>query len=302
MNTEKAVLFWSNYPQKTDSLEHWRQREISWSQLHKLSVFSFAKFSAETVIYTYQKIQKLPFENVFVRDASEYYPGEKAFKALLAGHSLAHISDIVRLRAASQNEGIVLDMDAVLLKPLPDIPLFFSSMPAKLTGGFAPKWGKSHPPMFVSDKSWDGKALSAFPVKVANEIKASIAVLASRIEKTLEAPPQTGTKAWNYIMWELKRIAHFHPNAKVFPPIAFCPIPAWLGSGKCYSLQSPTRFDGKSTLFGYTSPSTEQIFSESYAVQHFFESSFKDSAKMCKGFWNALPENCLLELTAKHIS
>ena len=214
---------------------------------------------------------------------------------------MAHISDIVRLRSASENEGIVLDMDAVLLRPLPDIPLFFSSMPAKLTGGFAPKWGKSHPPMFVPDKSWDGKALSAFPVKVGKAIRASIAVLASRIEKTLGVPPQTGTKAWNYIMWDLKKLAHFHPTAKVFPPIAFCPIPAWLGSGKCYSLQCPTKFDGVSTFFGYTFPSVEKIFSESYAIQHFFESSFKDSAKAGQDFWTALPDKSLLGITATHV-
>lgn len=301
MNTEKAVLFWSNYPLKGESLENWRNQELSWSELHKLSISSFAKFSAEATIYTYQKARGLPFENVKIADASQFYSAEKAFKALSNGHSLAHISDIVRLRAASENEGVVLDMDAVLLRPLPNIPLFFSSMPAKLTGGFAPKWGKSHPPMFVPDKSWDGKALSAFPVKVGKAIKASITVLASRIEKNLDAMPQTGTKAWNYIMWELKRIAHFHPTAKVFPPIAFCPIPAWLGSGKCYSLQSPTKFDGKSTFFGYTFPSAEKIFSESYAIQHFFESSFKESAKAGKDFWEKLPDNSLLGMTAIHV-
>lgn len=301
MNTEKAVLFWTNYPEKGESLENWKKRPIAWSQLHKLSVSSFAKFSSEARIYTYQKIQEVPFENVKILDASEIFPIEKAFKALSLGHSLAHISDIVRLRAASEIEGIVLDMDAVLLRPLPNIPLFFSSMPAKLTGGFAPKWGKSHPPMFVPDKSWDGKALSAFPVKVGRAIKSSIAVLASRIEKTLEAPPQTGTKAWNYIMWELKRIASFHPNCVVFPPLAFCPIPAWLGSGKCYSLQSPTKFDGKTNLFGYIFPSTEKIFSESFAIQHFFESSFKESAKAGEEFWNQLPENTLLGMTANHV-
>lgn len=301
MNTQKAVLFWSNYPEKGESLEKWKNKPLQWSQLHKLSISSYAKFCSEATIYTYQKARQLPFENVKVCDASEFYPAEKAFKALSSGHSLAHVSDIVRLRAASEIEGIVLDMDAVLLKPLPDIPLFFSSMPAKLLGGFAPKWGKSHPPMFVPDKSWDGKALSAFPVKVNRQIKGSIAVLVSRIEKNLEAPPQTGTKAWNYIMWELKRIASFHPTCKVFPPIAFCPIPAWLGSGKCYSLQVPTKFDGKQALFGYVFPSTKQIFSESYAIQHFFESSFKESAKAGENFWHQLPDNCLLGMTATHV-
>jgi hypothetical protein len=295
------ILFWSNYPQKGEPVEAWSNRPLEMSQLHKLSIASYAKFATATTIYTYQAAPECPFPNVTFANASEIYPIEDAFAALVQGHSLAHVSDVVRLQAALAVDGIVLDMDAVLLREPPNLPYFFASMPAKLTGGFAPKWGKAHPPLAVHDKSWDGKALSAFPVKVSADIAPQIAHLISKIKHTLKLLPMQSSKAWNYIMWDLKRIAWEKRDAVVHKPIAFCPIPAWMGSGKCYSLQVPTRFNGSHELFGYVFPSIDTIMREGHAVQHFFESSYKASAKMGSDFWLTVSDDCLLGREAKHV-
>lgn len=300
MNT--VLLFWSNYPDnKANGLAAWRQQPLVMSELHKLSIASYAKFADKALIYTYQQPPACKYSNVQFADAADIFPAEEAFAALAQGHSLAHISDVVRLDAAIQHRGIVLDMDAVLLREPPVLPFFFASMPAKLTGGFAPKWGKAHPPLAVHDKSWDGKALSAFPVKVSEDIAIEIRALITRIKTTLRLLPLKDSKAWNYIMWDLKRIGWIKKEAVVLPPLAFCPIPAWIGAGKCYSLQAPSKFDGEQQLFGYTFPSVEQILTESYAVQHFFESSYKAAAKVGSDFWTTLPAGCLLAHEARHV-
>jgi hypothetical protein len=271
------------------------------SELHKLSVASYAKFADKTVIYTYQRRPSSPYTNVEYRDADEIFSAEEAFAALVQGHSLAHISDVVRLEAAAKCSGIVLDMDAVLLRKPPELSYFFCSMPAKLTGGFAPKWGKAHPPMAVHDGSWDGNALSAFPVKVGEEIVKDILALVAKIKRTLKLLPLQDSKAWNYIMWDLKRIGWIRRSAVVLPPLAFCPIPAWVGAGKCYSLQVPSKFNGIHELFGYVFPSADTIFEKSYAVQHFFESSYKSSAKVGSDFWPTISPDCLLGKEAAHV-
>jgi hypothetical protein len=88
---------------------------------------------------------------------------------------------------------------------------------------------------------------------------------------------------------------------KVYPPIAFCPVPAWLGGGKCYSIQSPTKFDGKTTLFGYPLPHFRHIIEESYIVQHFHESAFSKSELVKNDFWLNLPNDCLVAKEAEYI-
>jgi hypothetical protein len=88
---------------------------------------------------------------------------------------------------------------------------------------------------------------------------------------------------------------------KTFPPISFCPVPAWLSAGKCYSIESPTRLNGTTELFGYPLPKIETILSESYVVQHFMESAFSNSKKLNKNFWREIQGDCLVAKEARHI-
>lgn len=297
-------LFWSTYDASVDkSFSSWRWKEIQLSQLHRLSLLSHHKFNSNVVLYTYQTIDesKVP-KNIAIRDASNIFSPEKVYRALCLGHSIAHISDIVRLFASASSNGIVMDMDAVLLRKLPECSGFFSSMPAKLTGGFAPKWGESHPPLHIEDASWDGKALASFPVKINSDIcKHYITELCFKIIDTLAEKPKKDSKSWNYVLWTIKKLMKIDTTSKVYPPIAFCPVPSWLRGGKCYSLEQPSRLDGNTKLFGHSMPSVEKIIDESYVIQHFFESAFQKSSLVDYDLWKSVDENSLLGQEAKHI-
>jgi len=293
-----TILFWSTFNPESDiTFEKWRNRDVELSPFHELTLRTHALKADYTTLYTYQQGLQ---GKITVNDAADIFPAEQAYSALLNGHSIAHISDTVRLQAAADNGGIVIDMDAVILKSLPQYDGFFSSMPAKATGGFAPKWGTSHPPLFIHDGSWDGKALAAFPIKISEDMKPAIKSLSNKIRQTLLRPPGQDSKAWNYVIWALKDIMRWS-KSPVLPPIACCPFSSWLRAGKCYSLESPTRLDGKTELFGYTLPSIQEVMEQSYIVQHFFESAFQKASPVPKNFWQSVADDCLIAREAQEV-
>tara|TARA_R100000742_G_C4276126_1_gene97003 strand:+ start:450 stop:1400 length:951 start_codon:yes stop_codon:yes gene_type:complete len=299
----KYILFWSSYDKRIDNDHNkWSSRKINISPFHHLSLASHIKLNNDTTLYSYQEFNKgqIP-KGIKVKNANEIFPSKQAFSSLVNGHSIAHISDAVRLKVASEILGVVLDMDAVILRKPPEDDGWFASMPSKLTGGFAPKWGKAHPPLYINDKSWDGKALFNFPLKVSKNISKYIASLSHKIMKTLMEDPKTDSKAWNYVIWTVKKLIIHDKNAKVYEPLYFHPLPAWLGKGKCYSLESPTRLDGKTELFGHTLPDINEIFKKSFIVHHFFESAFNKSSGVDSDFWETLKDDCLLAKEAEHI-
>ena len=296
-------LFWSTY-KVSESVDEWRNRKMELSDLHFLSLFSNNISGDNIFLYTYQNIKKSNFnaiyENIKLIDADVVFPYQDAFKSLTMGHSIAHISDLIRISEASAKGGIVLDMDGVRINPFPDKSSWLASGPAKLTGGFAPKWGDAHPPITINNNSWDGKALSIFPCKINKRISSIGFKLTNKIKDSLYSAPKNDSRAWNYVMWALKEIPLIYKDIHVYPPISFGPLPAWLGSGKCYSLEYPHRLDGKTELFGYTLPDINNIFLKTYIVQHFFESAFK-KAKINIDLWGKIEHGCLLSLEAEKI-
>lgn len=299
----KHILFWSNYNPETDlDLETWRNRPLQLSPFHTLTLESHVIAKNDTVLYTYQNIDlSIVHEGITLLDANLLYKSEEAFSALQRGHSIALIADTVRILSACFNRGIVLDMDAVILRPFPKVDTFYSSMPAKMTGGFAPKWGDAHPPIMIHNNSWDGKALSCFPLKISENTRVNFMYLAYQIKVALSEPVKKTSKAWNFILWTVKDIIKTDPNGLVLPPNFNCPVPAWLRSGKCYSLEYPNRFDGKTELFGHTMPRSEYILGRSYIVQHFFESAFSDSSSVDSMFWRKLHPESLLGMEAEYL-
>jgi len=297
----KYILFWSTYDKEKDrSIKNWKTKDIELSPFHKLTLASYIKHGLDVNLYTYQNINSpnIP-KGINLFDADELLPRIEAFNALEQDHSIAIVSDCVRINAACKLNGIIIDMDAIILKPFPEIGSFYSSMPAKRTGGFAPKWGSAHPPMKVWDNSWDGKALTAFPVKVGNSNRDNMEKLARHIRIMLNNPPKKSD--WTSILWTIKKFINHDNEAEVYSPIYNCPVPSWLHKGKCYSLESPSRLDGKTQLFGHTLPSHEEIFNNTYVVQHFFESAFSESKTVDEDFWATVPEDCFLAKEANHI-
>jgi hypothetical protein len=291
------ILFWSEYDNKM-SYNEFINKNINLSILHKLVLKAHKKLNNKVILFTYQKIVTHLPKNVTIKNANQYIPTNIAYEILKSGHSIAHISDAIRLKYASQVNGVVIDFDAIVLKKLPEQSGWFASMPAKKSGGVAPKWGKSHPPLTIHDKSWDGKELAAFPVKVNKSMSKYIENLSHIIMHKLLKPKKTN---WNFVIWNIKEIMKKDKNYKVYEPIYFCPIPAWLGKNKCYSIQKPTKFNNKTELFGYKLPSIEKILNESFVVQHFFESTFTKSEKKEKDFWINLPDETLLAKEAEFI-
>ena len=308
----KIILFWSTYDSSVDlTYDKWIDKKLNISAFHLLSLLSHIKLKNDTTLYSYHKfnVGQVP-EGIKIKDANKIFCSKEAFEALQTGHSIAHISDLVRLTVAANINGVVIDMDAVCLKKFPSLESYYGSMPAKLSGGVAPKWGKSHPPLHISDNSWDGKGLFMFPAKINNEIKHQIIALTDKIKKTLQVKPKKTSKAWNYVMWGVKDTIKNNSKAKVFKPIYFCPLTAWLRKGKCYSLENPTRLDGVTKKFGVRFPSIEEIFEKTITVQHFFESA----GNLQGGFgdisnnkntntlsWANINEKCLLAQEALYV-
>ena len=289
----KIILFWTVYNDTFENADQWRNFTFTPTDLHFLVFQGHEKLQNDVELYSYQKC-KLDFTHIKLKDANDYIDYKEAFTALQNGHSIAHISDAIRMKRASEVEGIILDSDAVPLKKFPDQNSWFSTMPCKKTGGFAPKWGENKPPMKVHDNSWDGKELTAFPVKVGTNTKDKFNALAEQIISKLKQPPKQSSDEWNSILWTVKEIANNDTSATIYKPIYMCPLPAWLTAGKCYSLESPTRLDGKTELFGHIMPSIDEILSKSFVVQHFFESAFQKADEK-DIFWDSLPKSCLLK-------
>jgi hypothetical protein len=289
------ILFWSSQVQADESYEQWLEKTIDLSYLHELALNSHIKLYKNIFLLTYQRFSdKIVIPNeIKVLNADEFFPSKDAHESMRKGHSVAHISDLVRFRLANEKEGVVLDMDAVSINPLPNIEAFCSTSITKRTGVMQIKFGPKHP-FFKTDGTWDGRALSVFPFKVHSSIKNDINDLCTKIQQSLSESPKKSSKGWNYIMWEMKNIANSNDNVQVMKPIQCCPIPAWKAAGNCYSLDAPTKFDGKTHLFGNLLPSIDQIFEQSYFIQHFFESSYK-SAKIKTDFWERIKKGSLLE-------
>ena len=292
----KIILYWSNLPKRCGykSIEEWKNAELKFSPLHDLVFRSHERLGNKVELWTHQKITDFSYEGIEIKDASEIISHEIVYKTLEWGHSIAFVADAIRIKRASQVLGIVLDMDCVCLRSFPKHDSWFSTMPAKRTGSMAPKWGPKKPPMKVHDGSWNGKELTIFPIKIGKTTQKIMSEFADKIILKLQMKPRGGTDEWNSILWTVKAIANTDVTAKIYQPIYMSPLPAWLGSGKCYSLEDPTRLDGETELFGYPLPSINEILEKSYCVAHFFESAFQEADHIGIDQWNNIPENSLL--------
>ena len=292
-------LFWSNFDGEK-SLSEWINSEIEFTPFHALTLLSHGKIKNNVNLYIYQTCTK-KFKGITIKNANDIYPAEDAYSALKSGHTLAHVSDAVRFRASAKNLGVVLDMDAVMLRQFPDVDSFIGTGAAKRTGGFAPKWGKNCPPLPVPDGSWDGKAILAFPLRVSELSRPLINNIADHIIEVLAEPPKKNQS--NFVMLSIREISDVDKTTKIFPPMSFCPVPFWKYQGIGFSIESPTRFDGDNMLFGHILPSVDEIFYKSYIIQHFFESIFKSKKRFsAERFWYKVKPGSLVSHEARRIA
>ena len=291
------TLFWSSKFTPGQTMDEYRNMELNLSYFHEITLYSMDKIKKNKIrLYTYQKFNRhLIPDKIELLDANDIYPIEEAYSALSRGHSIAHISDLVRLKASIEYNAVILDMDNIMLRPFPEIDCFTSTTPAKASGGMAIKFGPKRPPFKILDGSWDGCALSIFPFKVCPSNKKLVNELVKKIANTLSLEPSKSTKAWNYVMWSLQEIANNTPNMRIMKPIECAINPAWKNSGNCYSLDSPSKFDGKTKLFGVLMPSIDEILDTAFVIPHFFESTFKSAKTVPQDFLNKIKKDSLLD-------
>lgn len=298
---QNYILFWSTYV-KGESHEEFINKGLTLSKAHALTLYSHKRAKQNTFLYTYQNISKSTVpEGITLMDANEVFPSIEAHSALNNGHSIAHVSDVVRIKESMRLNGVVMDMDLTVLRNFKNEPSFYSSMPAKRSGTLAPQWKDAHPPITIHDNSWDGKALCNFPLKISNKTKGEFQLLVDKIILTLSKPPKKTSKAWNYVLWTVKDIIKTDFDGKVYQPIYNLPLPAWLGGGKCYSLESPTRLDGKTILYGHVMPTIDEMLEKSNTIAHFFESVFNDANVVDNTFWHDVKDGSLLSREAQFI-
>lgn len=73
---------------------------------------------------------------VMLRDANEYLKFDDARTMHKLGVPVAHIADVVRIRAAATEGGTVLDLDLIWLRPVPPSP-YIATLYEKQEGGMA---------------------------------------------------------------------------------------------------------------------------------------------------------------------
>lgn len=295
--SDEVILYWGRWkPDEYRTADEWRAATAFLSPLGRFALQSHLKLGHRVLLHSHQNVP-VP-EGVDVVDAGEFVDPEFTFVALSKGCRIAYVSDLVRFRAgASRPQAVLMDLDQVMLNPLPKDQSFISSIPIRMTGILALKRRRDFK-LRSLDGSWDGNALCDFPVRVGSAVKQAFA-LADNVDELLSRGKK-GFKDCGAIMRDLRTLQE-DSSCNAHPPLRFSPCPPWGGRNRCPSLKSPTKFDGRTELFGYALPSVDQILKESSAVSHWFESSINDSELKDGSFWDDVPDGCLLAAECRHV-
>ena len=199
--------------------------------------------------------------------------------ALLAKHvTIAHVSDVVRFRAAALEGGWVIDADNLWLCA-PPTGFVFSTRWAKRTGGVAPssaKW-QAMAKAFAKD-GWDGGDSINTPFSVlpktafAADLLSLVDAFVTRQAHGSPWSQPPSTSQWNFFMWGVRDLIVKHGlGVHVRPPIEYGVSPYWHGFTD--TILRDGFFDQPSTQrlkFGVQLPSTTEIFSEVVCVPSSF--------------------------------
>jgi hypothetical protein len=191
---------------------------------------------------------------------------------------MAHISDIVRLRAVVHRGGYVVDLDNIFLRR-PPFSTAFTTLWAKKTGGVAPtlphskRWCRNR-----DDTLWDGRGHINFPfslnltthAELANTINAMVTTVIAQIHGgSAFQTPRPSCDEWNIFMWALRDIvlADVSMDRFVWSPLYFGAVPFWRGQAKKLLVGGfYESTDDARTQFGVCLPTSAQILSLSYCV------------------------------------
>ena len=309
-------FFWHTLGAPTDAPQQMRA-------LNRLSLRS-AAVDHRVVLWSYQTYDNLP-EHVTVRDANEVLPfavfqralregGTRFLKDTTPGRHIAHLSDLIRVRVLRRHAGWWLDLDTIVLKPLPTSqPYCFATIPQKRAGGGGSchvdgqamalfekqahengRLWRGHNP---SAPDWDGQdAFQNTPIFIERKEDPLVIEWERRVEDLVLSPR---TIKWLSVVHAMADAIVDHKLQRyVQPPIAFCPYPFWM---KEVPLAPPMK--EAEVKFGTEIPSLTRIRSESYTLQTFFMSSSSEATSGRTDAWfeAALRPDCALRALLRDV-
>ena len=250
---------------------------------------SALKVFDKVYLWHYEPVENAP-EGVFKQDAAMLLSVTEKNILMMKNITVAHISDIVRFKAAAMLGGWVIDCDNFWLRSPPE-GFVFTTLWAKRTGGVAPRsnaW-KNMAHAFAKE-DWDGgdSINTPFSVDCDTEFAHALMVMVNEfVRKALvgnawTVPPKKDQ--WNVLMWGLRQLILSHNMGRfVRPPIEYGVAPYW--GGFADKILEDGYFDleeERRTKFGVTFPSTEEILRTAFCIPTSFALSERN------GLYNGL--------------
>ena len=270
-------------------------------QIRLLNIFSLKSAVAQghTVwIWCYQTFANLPI-GVIVKDANELLPFSE-FQAALSsstgstifdkrrrnnvtpGRHVAHLSDLIRVRALLYYGGWWLDMDTIVIETLPtDLPYSFSTHPERRADRQALKNGRLwHAHTREDYPDWDGQdSFQNTPIYVSKAKDPLVIEWEARIAPLILSPCRL---EWLQVIREMEACIVRHGLQRyVAPPDLFCPYPFWSNE----LLEPDKGFVFSRAYNKYVSSIQAALQYNAYTVQTFFMSSSSTQTERRDDAW-----------------
>ena len=204
------------------------------------------------------------------RDAAAMLSVQDRDAILESNVTVAHVSDVVRFRAAALLGGWVVDCDCIWLRTPPADRTVFATLFAKKTSNMAPKL-EEESRAFAKDCMPDGRGLTNTPIALVPGTAAALAI-EKLVDEFVEerrggapwAVPPT-TKEWNVLMHGIKKLVlELGLGGCVRAPIEYGAALSWGGFQD--TLMRDHYFDEPVTKFGVRLPSAAEILDQAYCV------------------------------------
>ena len=181
-------------------------------------------------VYGRQNIENVPGQ-VMKRDAGEFLKWEDAQALHKRGVPVAHLSDIVRIRAAVQEGGVVLDSDLWVIRPFPRSPFVATLYEKKVKRCGGPSRATSDRYDAFKRPGWDGLGLVNTPFGVhprPSRFAAHLGQLVDRFVKTFTETDFDLEQDWDVLMHGVRDILlSLNSGCEARPPIEFGASLSW---------------------------------------------------------------------------
>jgi len=283
-----------NDPENTTHIYLWTYNHLDIAEMAGLPLWEEQIDDNGPVMYSdFKKDLALYDPAIFhVAPAHMLIPGRMAGKLIYElNMSLAHLSDVARFIALQKYGGVMMDVDCVLLRPVPKTR-FFSTCEPKRRGGVAQSeayWQKYGFTDLPHPEEWDGRGILCYPVGAPPGDPLIQRVVDSILRK-IDAAIRNSNKSfsWGLTTDTMRELVCTDAAARrdVIPPIYTVPYPWWGKPGKKSSIEKgmcftmcPEYTKTPRVMFGSRIPTTFETIETSWMVSHFFHSCGPDYLK-----------------------